>query len=185
MDKQATAASIEVGGLSVGMELDYRVASLRYFNSADAFAAGVHEVIGQTLAPPLRAHAAEAASSGARFILFWRSPTENLFLTRDTALFAELQRRLAAEVDGCMVDQTGGIRVLRVTGPKARDLLLRLGAATAIPAEVGGACTGRVAELPVLTASIQAGEYLLLVERVYLDHLLEWMGATAADLAGT
>lgn len=185
MDKRAAAASIEVGGLSVGMELDYQVASLRYFDSEGAFAAGVHEVIGQTLAQPLRAHALEAASGGAPFILVWRSPTENLFLTRDAALVAELQRRLAAETDGCMVEQTGGIRVLRVTGPKARDLLLRLGSATAAPAEVGGACTGRMAELPVLTASIQAGEYLLMVERVYVDHLLEWMEATAADLAGT
>ena len=182
MDEQATAP-IEAGGLAVGMELDYQIASLRYFNSAGAFAAGVREIIGQTLAQPLRAHTGEAASKRAPFVLFWRSPTENLFLTRDAVLFAELQKRLAAEVDGCMVEQTGGIRVLRVTGPKARDLLLRLGAATAIPAEVGGARTGRMAELPVLTASIEAGEYLLLVERVYVSHLLEWMGATAADLA--
>jgi sarcosine oxidase gamma subunit len=183
MDKQAAAASIEVGGLSVNMDLDYQVASLRYFDSAGALGAGVHEIIGQTLAQPLHAHAAETASSGARFMLFWRSPTENLFLTRDTALFAELQKRLATEVDGCMVEQTGGIRVLRVTGPRAREFLLRLGSATAIPPEAGRACTGRVAELPVLTASIEAGKYLLLVERVYTDHLLEWMGATAADLA--
>jgi hypothetical protein len=59
--------------------------------------------------------------------------------------------------------------------------LLRLGAATAIPT-LGEARSGRLAELQVLTACVNAGEYLLLVERVYAIHLLEWIGATAADL---
>jgi hypothetical protein len=79
-----------------------------------------------------------------------------------------------------MVVQTGGIRVLRVAGSRARDLLLRLGSAQAIPA-LGEARTGRLAELQVLTACVQAGEYLLLVERVYANHLLEWVRATVAD----
>jgi hypothetical protein len=34
----------------------------------------------------------------------------------------------------------------------------------------------------VLTACLVSGEVLLLVERVYANHLLEWIGATAADL---
>ena len=53
-----------------------------------------------------------------------------------------------------MVVQTGGIRVLRVAGPRAHELLLRLGSATAIPA-LGEACSGRLAELQVLTACVQ------------------------------
>ena len=79
-----------------------------------------------------------------------------------------------------MVVQTGGMRVLRVTGPKARDLLLRLGSVTAIPA-LGEARSARLAELQVLTACVQAGEYLLLVDRVYANHLLGWVRATVAD----
>jgi hypothetical protein len=59
--------------------------------------------------------------------------------------------------------------------------LLRLGAATAIP-NLGEARSGRLAELQVLTACLVSGEVLLLVERVYANHLLEWIGATAADL---
>jgi hypothetical protein len=59
--------------------------------------------------------------------------------------------------------------------------LLRLGAATVIP-NLGEARSGRLAELQVLTACVSPKEYLLLVERVYLNHLLEWMTATAADL---
>ena len=82
--------------------------------------------------------------------------------------------------DGCMVDQTGGICVLRVQGVRAGDLLLRLGATTAVP-DLGEARSGRLAELHVLTACVQAGEYLLLVERVYADHLIGWIRATAAD----
>ena len=47
--------------------------------------------------------------------------------------------------------------------------------------EPGEARTGRLAELTVQTISVQAGEYLLLVERVYANHLFEWMSKTAAD----
>ena len=128
---------------------------------------------------PLHALRVDAAP-GARFILLWRSPTETLLLSYDPAALAELDERVASEVDGCMVVQTGGIRVLRVAGPKARDLLLRLGSASAIPA-LGEAHTGRFAELQVLTACVEAGEYLLLVERVYANHLLDWIRATVAD----
>jgi hypothetical protein len=39
-----------------------------------------------------------------------------------------------------------------------------------------------LAELQVLTACLAPQEFLLLVERVYANHLLEWIGATAADL---
>jgi hypothetical protein len=96
-----------------------------------------------------------------------------------------------------MVNQTGGIQVLRVQGPRAADLMVRLGAPTAAPAAApaaaraaahvtmpspGEARSSRLAELQVLTACVHAGELLLLVERVYADHLLGWIRATAADL---
>ena len=58
--------------------------------------------------------------------------------------------------------------------------MLRLGAVTAI-ANVGEARSGRLAELQVLTACLQPGEFLMLVERVYANHLIEWIRATAAD----
>jgi sarcosine oxidase gamma subunit len=156
------------------------VASLRYFDMADRFVATVREFLGSPLPAPLSALRIESRPNDARFILLWRSPTETLLLSYDSAAFAELDERAAPEMDGCMVVQTGGIRVLRVMGPKARDLLLRLGSATAIPA-LGEARTGRLAELQVLCACVQAGEYLLLVERAYANHLLGWIRATAAD----
>jgi sarcosine oxidase gamma subunit len=176
----AESSEVEVAGLCVRVQRQVEVASLRYFDTADRFVATLREFLGGPIPAPLCALRAEAPPSGARFILLWRSPTETLLLSYDPAGLAELDERLASEVDGCLVVQTGGIRVLRVAGPKARDLLLRLGSATAIPA-VGEAHAGRLAELQVLTACVQAGEYLLLVERVYADHLLGWIRATAAD----
>ena len=164
----------------VRVQREVEVASLRYFDTADRFVATVREFLGGPLPEPLRALHIETAVGGARFVLLWRSPTETLLLSHDPAAFAELEQRTAGEVDGCMVVQTGGLRVLRVKGPKARDLLLRLGSATAMPA-LGEARTGRLAELSVLTACVQAGEYLLVVERVYAKHLLEWIRMSVAD----
>ena len=173
------SGEVEVAGLYVRVQRQVEVASLRYFDAADRFAATVSEFLGGPMPAPLRALRIDAAF-GARFILLWRSPTETLLLSYDPAALAELDQRVASEVDGCVVIQTGGIRVLRVAGPKARDLLLRLGSVAAIPA-LGEARTGRLAELQVLTACVQAGEYLLLVERVYANHLLDWIRATVAD----
>jgi sarcosine oxidase gamma subunit len=171
---------VEIDGLSVIEERGLLAASLRYFDTTDKFVAAVHETLGRPLPEPLRAVQVDLASSGAQFILAWRSPTETVLLTKDGAAFAELELRLAAEIDGCMVDQTGGIAAFRARGLKARDLLLRLGSAASIPG-LGEARSSRMAELQVMTVCVQAGEFLMLVERVYTRHLLEWIGATVAD----
>jgi heterotetrameric sarcosine oxidase gamma subunit len=178
---QGKANAIEVAGLSVSTDRAVQIASLRYFHRAGRFAAAVREVLAKELPEPLRAFQVGEATQRAYVILAWRSPTETLLLCNERAAFDQLEQQLAAAPDGCMVNQTGGICVLRVRGEKARDLLLRLGATTAIP-DVGEARSGRLAELQVLTARVAPEEYLLLVERVYAIHLLEWIAATAADL---
>ena len=38
-----------------------------------------------------------------------------------------------------------------------------------------------LAEVQVLTVCVRSGEFLLFIERVYADHLHEWMRTTAAD----
>jgi heterotetrameric sarcosine oxidase gamma subunit len=179
-DVQPTDGAMEVDGLTVRPERELQVASLRYFDFAGGFAAAVHETLGRPLPEPLRAIQVDDATSDTHFILAWRSPTETLLLSQGRVAFARLEQRLAASADGCMVDQTGGLRVLHVAGPRARDLLLRLGAATAIP-DLGEARSGRLAELHVLTACVHTGEFLLIVERVYASHLLGWIAATVAD----
>jgi sarcosine oxidase gamma subunit len=178
---QGKPAVIEIGGLSVSADRGIQIASLRYFDRAGRFSAAVREAVGRALPEPLRAFQVGSAAQGPYVILAWRSPTETLLLSNDRAAFDELERQLAAAPDGCMVNQTGGIGVLRVQGKKAPDLLLRLGATSTIP-NLGEARSGRLAELQVLTACLLPGEFLLLVERVYANHLLEWIGATAADL---
>ena len=178
---QGKPTAIEIGGLSVSTDRDILIASLRYFHQAGRFAAAVREAVDRSLPEPLRAFQVGSAAQGSYVILAWRSPTETLLLSNDRAAFDELERQLAAAPDGCMVNQTGGIAVLRLRGERAGDLLLRLGAATAIP-NVGEARSGRLAELQVLTACLAPQEFLLLVERVYANHLLEWVRVTAADL---
>jgi sarcosine oxidase gamma subunit len=180
-DRQGKPTAIEIEGLSVSADRDIQIASLRYFHQTGRFAAAVRETVGRALPEPLRAFQIGSAAQGSYVILAWRSPTESLLLSNDRAAFDELERQLADALDGCMVNQTGGMGVLRVRGKKAGDLLLRLGAATAIP-NLGEARSGRLAELQVMTACLLPGEFLLLVERVYANHLLEWIGVTAADL---
>jgi sarcosine oxidase gamma subunit len=170
--------SIEGDALSVRIEPAYHVASLRYFDRAGPFTAAASEGLGCKMPEPLGA--ARMEHEGGHSILAWRSPSETLFLCSAAEAFSKLEHRLAEAADGCLVNQCGGIRVVRVSGAEARGLLLRLGAATALP-HLGEARTGRLAELSVLTLSVAPDEYLLLVERVYMHHLLDWIQATAAD----
>src|ERR1700736_4513138 len=147
------STAIDIHGLSVSADRGVQIASLRYFHPSGKFAAAVREAVGRELPEPLRTFQIGSATQGSYVILAWRSPTETLLMSNDRAAFDELERQLAAAPDGCMVNQTGGICVLRVQREKAGDLLLRLGAATAVP-NLGEARSGRLAELQVLTACV-------------------------------
>jgi sarcosine oxidase gamma subunit len=181
-------------GLSVRWDHGLAIASLRYFDPAGPFAVEVGEVLGGPLPEPLRAHrrrlpttgdSAETSAEstrkvGSELAVAWRSPTETLLLTADAGWLAEVSRFAAVRSDGCLVDQTGGILSLVLTGARAPDLLLRLGSTDAIPA-LGEARTSRLAELSVMSLCIRPGEILLLVERVYGRHLMGWIRETVAD----
>jgi sarcosine oxidase gamma subunit len=181
-------------GLSVRWDHDLAIASLRYFDSAGLFATEVGEVLGGPLPEPLRAHRrvpvaaddrAEASTEGparptSELVLAWRSPTETLLLTADAGWLAAVGNFAAARSDGCLVDQTGGLLSLVVAGARASDLLLRLGSIDAIPA-LGEARTSRLAELSVMSLCSRPDEVMLLVERVYVRHLIGWMRETVAD----
>jgi sarcosine oxidase gamma subunit len=189
-NSQELFAAIEVNGLTVDGIRGMCVASLRYFDPAGHFADVVKDLIGRPLPQPLRADSATLDSTAlgsttlggdAKFILAWRSPTETLLLSADRGAFASLEDSLANVPDGCMVDQTGGLCAVRVSGSRAEDMLRRLGSSASIPA-VGEARSSRLADLQVLTLCVQPGTLILLVERVYLAHLLGWMSTTAADL---
>jgi hypothetical protein len=180
VDETELFAAIEVDQLTVDGIRAMQIVSLRYFDPAGSFSAVVQNVIGRPLPQALRADSA-AIGGDAKFILAWRSPTETLLLSTDQRVLVDLKERLAGETDGCMVDQTGGVCAVRVCGGRAGDLLLRLGAGASIPG-VGEARSSRLADLPVLALCVQPGTLILLVERVYLQHFLGWIAATAADL---
>jgi sarcosine oxidase gamma subunit len=183
-----------VAGLSVRWDHSLAIASLRYFDHAGAFATEAGEALGGPLPEPLRAHrrllraagvSAETSAEGtpkggSELVLVWRSPTETLLLTADAGWLAEVSRFAASRSDGSLVDQTGGILSLVLTGARVPDLLLRLGSADAIPA-LGEARTSRLAELSVMSLCARPGEIMLLVERVYVRHLVGWVRETVAD----
>jgi hypothetical protein len=157
-----------------------RIGVLRYFDPAGAFVADIAAACG-IMPKPLRAAICAVEPPGSEIILACRSPTETLVLCTSVEAFLSLERKTAGRIDGCLVDLTGGIGACIVAGKRAPDLLARLGATTAIPA-LGDARVGRLAELTVTTLSVRPGEIMLLVDRVFGDHLTAWMRETLADL---
>jgi heterotetrameric sarcosine oxidase gamma subunit len=167
-------------GLSVEPMHDWQIGSLRYFDGAGPMGANLRSAVGGSLPGPLAA--VRYASAQAELILAWRSPTETLIMTADGAAFAAVGSRAAEDRSvGHLVDQTGGVRAWQLAGARARDVLERIGSAGSIPA-LGEARTGRLAELPVMSLSVREGEFVLLVERVYSEHLLGWISETVADI---
>jgi len=174
--------ALSTDGLTVRWDHGLAIASLRYFDPAGSFAAAVGEMLGGPLPEPLRA--GRAGRAGSELVLAWRSPTETLLVTADAGWLAAVSAFAAGRSDGCLIDQTGGILSLVLTGARVPDLLLRLGSTDAIPA-LGEARTSRLAELAVMSLCTRPGEILLLVERVYVRHLLGWIRETVADFKET
>ena len=156
------------------VEETMHVATLRYFTRDGPFGDAVRGATGMPLPAALEAR------DEAQLILAWRSPTETLCITRSATRLAEFGARLAACAEGCMVELTGGLRVVRLTGLGIADLLCRLGGTASAPAP-GEAKRSRMADVPVLAISLRAGETLLVVDRVYLPHLLGWIRETLLD----
>jgi sarcosine oxidase gamma subunit len=162
-------------GLSVALDTSMQVGALRYCEPG-TLAAEVVRVLGSSLPIP-----GQVLLTSADEWLAWRSPTETLVLCgEDSQTLVRLSAALAGAPDACLVDQTGGIWILRVRGPRTTDLLLRLGATTAVPA-LGACRIGRLAEITVASLCVSDGEVLLLVERLYAEHLLAWIRETIAD----
>jgi sarcosine oxidase gamma subunit len=181
VDAVSRVATIEAAGLRVSLDLAVHVASLRYFEVDGSFAATVHSVIGAALPGVLQAAKVPAASEHGTFILAWRSPTETLALSSDAERFSNLKIALADTRDGCVVDQSGGLRVLRASGERVFDLLMRLGSAASAP-KSGESRRSRLADISVLALCVVPSETLLVVDRVHAEHLLAWIRQTADDI---
>src|SRR5580700_9833980 len=178
MAEAAGIERLEGAGVSVRLDEAMQAAALRYFAPDGAFAAAVHELTGVALPEGLRATEAR----DGQLMLAWRSPTETWVLTGTLTPLLALEERLAGAADGCLVNLSGGLQVLRVTGERIPDLLSRLGGTASIP-RPGEARRSRMADVPVLALSLRERETLLVVDRVYADHLCAWIRETLLDFA--
>jgi heterotetrameric sarcosine oxidase gamma subunit len=172
------AAMGDVAGSRVRVDDGLQVATLRHFARDGEFAEAVREVTGLALPQTQQA----LTASDGQLILAWRSPTETWCLGRDPARLAQFAARLAGLSDGCFVNLSGGVKVVRTSGARVRELLCRLGGTGSIP-RPGEARRGRMADVSVLAVSLTAGETLLLVDRAYADHLCGWIRETLLDFA--
>jgi sarcosine oxidase gamma subunit len=170
-------AEIEVRDLS-GMH----AAALRYFESGGPFAAAASAALGIALPAPLNAAVvALPAAPDSELVLAWSRPTETLLLTASATALAALAGQIESADGGQLVDVTGALAVLRLSGARSADLIGRLGSGS-VP-RAGEARRGRLADVPVMSLCVRAGEVWLIVDRAYARHLSGWIEATLADWA--
>jgi heterotetrameric sarcosine oxidase gamma subunit len=175
---------VKLPGIDVDADAPLHAATLRYFEPAGPFAAAVAAATGTPLPAPLTATILPAvAADGAAVVLAWLRPTETLAFSEEAAPLAELKERLADAAGGHIVDLTGGLKAFGMHGTGAPELLSRLGGmATALG--LNEARRGRLADVPVLAVRVRAEKTLLIVDRVYAEHLRGWIEATLADWTG-
>ncbi len=175
-DLAAALTGRQVPDLAVRLDATCAVATLRYFDADGAFARAVRAVLGTALP------GVQAAVDTPGVLLAWRSPTETLALGAGAA---DLVPRLADAPEGCCIDLSGGMQVLRVAGARSREFLCRLGGSGVVPG-AGESRRGRLGEVAAqLIGQRAAGgalETTLVVERAYAPHLLGWIRETLADL---
>jgi len=169
-------------GIEVQSLAPVHAAVLRYFAPEGPFGEAVAAATGVRLPAPLAATAVSLPGTAAgELLLAWTRPTETLVLAADAAPLRELMRRLEPAEGGCVVELTGAVAVLRLTGAPVADLIGRLGS-TGLP-QPGEARRGRLADVAVLSLSVRAGEVLLVVDRAFAGHLDAWIGATLETFA--
>ncbi len=175
LEDTRAAMPLHGAGLEVSEAAECAVAALRYFSREGEFARALAAAAGAALPQPLEAR------ETAALILAWRSPTETVCVARSAPELASFAARTRHARDGCCVDLTCGLRVVRVRGERVAELLGRLGSPASMP-QPGEARRSRMADVPVLAVSVRPAEVLLLIDRGLLPHLLAWVRATLADL---
>ncbi len=174
MDESLPA--LESAGVAVRVEEGAPAAALRYFSATGAFAAAARAV---GVALPA---AGQASVAERELCLAWRSPSETLCLSRTEQRLLELKDALAGATDGCLVELTGGLSVVHLSGARIEALLCRLGSSASMP-ECGEARRSRMADVPVLALCLRPGAVQLVLDRAYTEHLLAWIRVTLRDFA--
>jgi sarcosine oxidase gamma subunit len=171
-------ASIAATGLRAQVDWRLHVGSLRYFDSDSSFGPVIANALGVELPGVLKA--SPVPGEGGGDLVAWRSPTEALVICASGSRFHAIQALCTGRRDGCFVDQTGGLCVIRASGERMSDLFSRLCGSALLPAP-GEAKRGRLADVPALALSVSDSEMLFVTERMYLEHLMDWIRSTATD----
>jgi sarcosine oxidase gamma subunit len=166
-------------------DVPLHAATLRYLDAQGPFAMAAADAAGVPL-PAAPGATVVAAGAAAGVLLATLRPTETLALSEAAAPLAVLRDALAGVAGGCVVDLTGGLKVLRLRGARLAELMSRLGGGGTTP-RVGEARRGRLADVGVLALGVGKDEILLIVDRAYASHLTTWIEETLADwpAAGT
>jgi hypothetical protein len=172
--------SVEIAGLSIQPVLPVALASIRFFDPAGEFMTGLAGRVGGRMPGALQAvRYLGVAAADSEVLLASRSPNETVLMCNQCDTLVAVEEFAAGRSDGCVVNQTGALRVWTITGDRAPDFWSRLSSAS-LPA-LGEAHMSRVAELTVMTLCVDAGRSLILVDRLYADHLAAWITTTVAD----
>ena len=180
-ETQDLLAPIEGPGVTVELQPRFHAASLRYFELDGAFAGIVRRVTGLNLPTSLGATHGTGAAEQSVTLLAWRSPSETTLLTTDAELLDALQTAAAALSDGCVVDQRGGLLVLRVRGNAVPELVAKQAGHGAMPA-IGESRRTRFANVALLLVKVRAEETLFIVDRIYAPHAMAAIRVSAADI---
>lgn len=170
---------IEGPGITVAADSGMTVTSLRYFMPNGPFATVARRYLGVDL--PLEPNAIAIADRPAT-VLTWRRPGECLLISPDSGIIDGIMKASGRLADGRAINLTDGTCVLRIRGSRSAELFSRIGGHDSMP-PARSSRASRVAELPVILIRAQSDDMLLLVDRVYVEHLMQWLRASVADFA--
>jgi len=183
MDEFADGMSpVQATNLLVTLDQLTSVASLRHFGADGDFARAVQDVTGLRFPKVLGIASRPSLGQGDRVMWAWRSPTEIVMLCDDNSLIKRLEGDTCLLDDGCVVDLSGAAWIVRARGPGVGDLMARMGGQNTMP-RLGQACRSRLADIPVMAMQVDPVETLLLVERVYAEHLWGWIRISTSVIA--
>lgn len=180
VDMPTSLAPISAPELLVAIDEDVRAASLRYFASMGAdISRSIEAAVGSPIPDALKATRVRTDGRLGTSIFAWLSPTETLLLSTDDLRFDQIAACITV-AGGYFVDQTDGFAVLKVTGKRTEDLLLRVGLSDSFP-DIGEAKRSRMADVSVLALRTCSEVTLLVVNRTYTEHLMNWIRVSVLD----
>jgi len=180
-DLNISLAVVDGPGLHVSLDRGMHVATLRYFQPTGEFGARAAEAVGIPLPTVLKVSASTTFDHDGIAVLAWRSPTETFLLCASNGAFENIKRLCFSSNDGYLIDQTGGLSVLRASGARIADLFSRIGNIAALPGP-GESKRSLMADIPALAVRPDEGDTYVVVDRLYREHLMNWIRETAADL---